>query len=123
MIVIKFGGTSVSNALRISGVADIVLSLKKKNEKIAVVVSAFGGVTDDLIRMSRLAANRNDRPSRCRGHAASGICHRRWLANAATARDFSYRQNSDFDGAISDYYSRRALVFESQIDVCLKRSS
>jgi aspartokinase/homoserine dehydrogenase 1 len=60
MLVIKFGGTSVSNALRISGVADIVLSLRKKNKKIGVVVSAFGGVTDDLIRMSRLAANRND---------------------------------------------------------------
>ncbi len=60
MIIIKFGGTSVLNAKRIIGVADIVSSLKKKHKKIGVVVSAFGGVTDDLIRMSRLAASRND---------------------------------------------------------------
>ena len=60
MIIIKFGGTSVLNAKRIIGVADIVSSLKKKHKKIGVVVSAFGGVTDELIRMSRLAASRDD---------------------------------------------------------------
>jgi aspartokinase/homoserine dehydrogenase 1 len=60
MIIIKFGGTSVLNAKRIIGVADIVSNLKKKHKKIGVVVSAFGGVTDDLIRMSKLAASRND---------------------------------------------------------------
>ena len=60
MIIIKFGGTSVANAQRIAGVADIVLHLKKKHKKIGVVVSAFGGVTDDLIRMSKLAAARDD---------------------------------------------------------------
>ncbi len=60
MIVIKFGGTSVSNASRISGVAEIVSGLIKKHKKIGVVVSAFGGVTDELIRMSKLAAGQND---------------------------------------------------------------
>ena len=60
MIIIKFGGTSVLNAKRIVSVADIVSSLKKKHKKIGVVVSAFGGVTDELIRMSRLAASRDD---------------------------------------------------------------
>ena len=60
MIIIKFGGTSVANAQRIAGVADIISQLKKKGKKIGVVVSAFGGVTDELIRMSRLAASQDD---------------------------------------------------------------
>ena len=60
MIIIKFGGTSVANAQRIEGVADIISQLKKQHKKIGVVVSAFGGVTDELIRMSKLAAARDD---------------------------------------------------------------
>ena len=60
MIIIKFGGTSIANAQRIEGVADIISKLKKQNKKIGVVVSAFGGVTDELIRMSTLAAAQDD---------------------------------------------------------------
>ena len=59
MIVIKFGGTSVATAQRIEGLADIVNDLRKKHKKLAVVVSAFGGVTDELIKMSRLAAKQD----------------------------------------------------------------
>ena len=60
MIVLKFGGTSVANAQRIEGVRAIVAGLQKKDKKLAVVCSAFGGVTDELIKMSRLAAQQND---------------------------------------------------------------
>ena len=60
MIILKFGGTSVLNAKRIEGVCDIIESLKKKNAKIGVVFSAFGGVTDDLIRMSNFAAKQDE---------------------------------------------------------------
>lgn len=59
MIVLKFGGSSVASAERIRGVAEIIRGLNRKF-KAAVVFSAFGGVTDDLIRMSRLAARRKD---------------------------------------------------------------
>ncbi|MCX6291686.1 MAG: bifunctional aspartate kinase/homoserine dehydrogenase I [Bacteroidetes bacterium] len=59
MIVLKFGGTSVADASRIKGVAEIVSETHRKDKKIAVVFSAFGGVTDDLITTSRLAANRD----------------------------------------------------------------
>lgn len=59
MIVLKFGGSSVASASRIRGVADI-LRQHKGRKKMAVVFSAFGGVTDDLIRMSRLAARRKE---------------------------------------------------------------
>lgn len=60
MIIIKFGGTSVASAQRIEGLVSIVNGLKKKHKKIGVVVSAFGGVTDELIKMSRLAAKQDD---------------------------------------------------------------
>jgi len=49
MIVMKFGGTSVGNADRISNVADIIKSHLDK--KPIVVVSAVGGVTDKLIEL------------------------------------------------------------------------
>jgi aspartokinase/homoserine dehydrogenase 1 len=60
MIITKFGGTSVATAQRIKGVAEIVSELTRRHKKIGVVVSAFGGVTDELIRMSRLAAAQDD---------------------------------------------------------------
>ena len=59
MIVVKFGGTSVANSERIRSVADIVSGIYQKDNKVGVVFSAFGGVTDDLINTSRLASNRN----------------------------------------------------------------
>lgn len=61
MIVIKFGGTSVGSAARISGVFDIATGLLRKTgkRKLVVVVSAMTGVTDDLIRMSKTAAKRD----------------------------------------------------------------
>lgn len=61
MIVIKFGGTSVGSATRISGVFDISTGLLRKvgKRKLVVVVSAMTGVTDDLIRMSKTAAKRD----------------------------------------------------------------
>ena len=56
MIVMKFGGTSVASAARIKDVARIIRQKQKEDKNIAVVFSAFGGVTDDLIQMSLLAA-------------------------------------------------------------------
>lgn len=54
MNILKFGGSSVANPSRIKSVIDIVKS-KQMNEPIAVVFSAFGGVTDILISLSSLA--------------------------------------------------------------------
>ena len=59
MIVLKFGGTSVANPDRVEGVANIVSGIHQKDKNVAVIFSAFGGVTDDLILTSRLAADRN----------------------------------------------------------------
>ena len=52
MIVSKFGGTSVGSAENIKKVIQII---REKNEKLAVVVSALGGVTNLLIKASELA--------------------------------------------------------------------
>ncbi len=56
MKVLKFGGSSVADHDRISNVSDIIQSFVRKNERIVVVVSALGGVTDLLIRMGKTAA-------------------------------------------------------------------
>lgn len=54
MQVLKFGGTSVANAANIKKVKDIVHS--KSADKIVVVVSALGGVTDLLLECGLLAS-------------------------------------------------------------------
>ena len=57
MKVLKFGGTSVANPENINKVRDILENIGP--EKVAVVVSAFGGVTDLLIETSLLASNQD----------------------------------------------------------------
>ena len=58
MITLKFGGTSVANAQNIKLVIDIVQK-KSKEDKLAVVVSAFSGVTDLLLDASKKAAQKD----------------------------------------------------------------
>jgi aspartokinase/homoserine dehydrogenase 1 len=55
MRVLKFGGSSVPNPERIRDVKTIVLKAGKK-ERVIVVVSAFQGITDQLLECARLAA-------------------------------------------------------------------
>ncbi len=55
MQVLKFGGTSVANADNINRVVAIVQEVLKKDKTI-VVVSALGGVTDQLLQSGALAA-------------------------------------------------------------------
>ena len=54
MIIMKFGGTSVGNAERISNVCNIVKSQIKR--KPVVVVSAVTKITDLLIRLANESA-------------------------------------------------------------------
>jgi aspartate kinase len=48
-LVVKFGGTSVGSAKALNGMVEIVRSGKKTWPRVAVVVSAMGGVTDLLL--------------------------------------------------------------------------
>ena len=52
-IVMKFGGTSVADTDRILHVANIIKKKIDQNHKVAVVVSAMAGVTNDLIQKSK----------------------------------------------------------------------
>ena len=56
MKVLKFGGTSVGSAENMSKVIDIVSDFWNGSEKVVVVLSAVGGMTNKLIEMSELAA-------------------------------------------------------------------
>jgi len=55
MKILKFGGSSVAKPERIKNVINILKTYNAQKERFAVVFSAFGGVTDQLIEMSRLA--------------------------------------------------------------------
>jgi aspartokinase/homoserine dehydrogenase 1 len=59
MQVLKFGGTSVANAGNINKVVSIVQKVIQR-DKTVVVVSAFGGVTDNLLKAGALAAVANE---------------------------------------------------------------
>ena len=54
MKILKFGGTSVGSAENIKRISEIVLN---QQDKIIVVVSALGGVTDLLVGVARKAAS------------------------------------------------------------------
>lgn len=57
--IVKFGGTSVGNGERISRVAAIISDVVKSGEPYfpVVIVSAMSGVTDQLLRIAKLACN------------------------------------------------------------------
>ncbi|MGL2965975.1 bifunctional aspartate kinase/homoserine dehydrogenase I [Flavobacterium sp. XGLA_31] len=55
MIVLKFGGTSVANATNITKTINIITH-KSQEDQLAVVVSAFSGVTDLLILAGKTAS-------------------------------------------------------------------
>jgi aspartate kinase len=53
LIVQKFGGTSVGTVERIQNTADRIIEEKKKGNQVAVVVSAMGKTTDQLVSMAK----------------------------------------------------------------------
>lgn len=61
MKVLKFGGSSVAQPDRIRGIVEILKDYYAAGDHFTVVFSAFGGVTDNLIEMSDLAARGDDR--------------------------------------------------------------
>ena len=57
IVVLKFGGTSVGTIKKIIKVADIIEEYKKKKFKVIVISSAMSGVTNELIKKSKLISN------------------------------------------------------------------
>ncbi|MEO6455075.1 MAG: bifunctional aspartate kinase/homoserine dehydrogenase I [Ginsengibacter sp.] len=60
MQVLKFGGTSVAHAENINNVISIIQQAIKKNTRTVIVLSALGGITDDLLETAELACIGND---------------------------------------------------------------
>ena len=52
LVVQKYGGSSVQNAERIKRVADRIISARKRGDDVAVVVSAMGDTTDELLDLA-----------------------------------------------------------------------
>ncbi len=59
MLVLKFGGTSVGSAESLTLVREIVTK-KSKSDSLTVVVSALGGITNNLVNCANLAASGNE---------------------------------------------------------------
>jgi len=83
-IVMKFGGTSVAGAERIAGVANIARDFSQgrfpvapEGGRLVIVVSAFSGVTDALIKAARTAAGRDDQTFR---QVAQELRQKHWAA-------------------------------------------
>lgn len=59
MKILKFGGTSVQTPERVKSVIEIIKQ-SHQQDQIAVVFSAFGGTTDQLIQMGRISSAGDD---------------------------------------------------------------
>ncbi|MCL2093104.1 MAG: bifunctional aspartate kinase/homoserine dehydrogenase I [Treponema sp.] len=57
MIVSKFGGTSVGSPAALEKVIELLMDPSRRSDTALVVVSAFSGITDSLIEMSRASAS------------------------------------------------------------------
>ena len=60
MKVLKFGGSSVANPQNIQRVTNIVDAALQENERVFVVLSAMGGVTDSLLQCATWALGKNE---------------------------------------------------------------
>ncbi|MFA5857480.1 MAG: aspartate kinase [Elusimicrobiota bacterium] len=62
LIVMKFGGSSVADTVKVKHVASRVIEVQKRGNKVVVVVSAPGDMTDDLIAKAKeITENPSDR--------------------------------------------------------------
>jgi aspartokinase/homoserine dehydrogenase 1 len=80
MRILKFGGSSLSTPAAVRGVADIVVAARRR-EPVIVVVSAFQGITNQLLEAARLA----ERPDAGYRTAFNEIARRHRSAVAALA--------------------------------------
>jgi aspartate kinase len=60
-VIAKFGGTSVADGERVIRAADSIASAVETGHEMAVVVSAMGGTTDDLLEEIQFDASEEDR--------------------------------------------------------------
>lgn len=61
MIVLKFGGSSVANPQNLNRVLSVIKKEVLANDQVFIVLSALGGVTDNLLKAARLAMDQDER--------------------------------------------------------------
>jgi aspartate kinase len=94
----KFGGTSVADALCIGRVVDILEKHHRSGDELAVVVSAQRGVTDQLIEITcRLPTAKDD------------------TAIAPLIQALGKRHMTTLEGAAPDYVAETGAVIEEQL--------
>jgi aspartate kinase len=114
MLVHKFGGTSVGDATRLAGVADIIIRqharppLDGGATRTVVVVSAMSGVTDQLIAGGWAAAEGRDRDFR---EIKAGLLQRH--LEAAEALLGSGAQRLEISGMIEDRLHELERLYRS----------
>jgi aspartate kinase len=85
MLVMKFGGTSVGDAMRFASVSRIIQDARGKDERVVVVVSAMSGVTNNLVKAARAAAEGDEATYR---HIAENLlAHHRDTCEALIAHE------------------------------------
>ncbi|MDA2935732.1 aspartate kinase [Patescibacteria group bacterium AH-259-L05] len=109
MRILKFGGSSLKTSERINNVIDLIVKSRDQGH-IAVVVSAVGGVTDELIKLATIAS---------KGQNYSEILKRLELRHIALIRNLikSQRQNyaiAIVQAMINDLDKILNNVFEAQ---------
>ncbi len=107
--VIKFGGSSLATAERVNNVADIIKSYAAKGEPVIAVLSAVGGVTDQLLDAAKTA----EKDSALAAEKAEAIRNKHYQVYPEELKDPETEQriNSAFD-ELQDILKAVALVRE-----------
>ena len=64
-IVQKYGGSSTADVDKLRKIARLIADIKGQNIDLAVVVSAMGKTTDELVMMARYVSPKPQRRARC----------------------------------------------------------
>jgi aspartokinase/homoserine dehydrogenase 1 len=100
MLVLKFGGTSVGSPKAIENLLRIAVNKRHAGKVSVIVVSAFSGVTDDLIRLARASLRgENGRAEKIAELRARHICCAKSFLEGAE------KNSAEKDGAFAEINS------------------
>ncbi len=103
MRVLKFGGSSVANSENINKVIQII-GEQSKDESLAVVVSAFGKTTDNLLFVANQALENVT--------AATETLNESHGLHQQVVRDLIYNQKNEVDHHVADIFSELNSIIE-----------
>ncbi len=97
-LVMKFGGAAVASPERFERIVEIILSREKEYSRIAVVVSAMGNTTDDLLALAKRV---NEAPPRREVDMLASVGERISISLLAMALARKNREALSFTGSQS----------------------